>query len=108
MVPNDFRFRWVELQVASVCNSDCADDVEEALEQLPPTLEATYLKTIERIGRARSNARFVIENTLKLLICAEKPMSPQTLLEAVSIRQDGRVVPVTKLEMIRMSQSLIV
>ena len=111
VVSNASRFRWVELQVAAICDPHyiyCAEDVEEALERLPPTLEATYARTMERLGRSGSTTRVVMETTLKLLICAKDSMDLNTIQEAISICQNDPIEQVTKLQMIRMSQGFIV
>ena len=105
------RFRWVELQVAAICDARyvyCAEDVEEALKKLPPTLEATYSRIIERLGRSGSTTRVVMETILKLLICVEDSMSLKIIQEASSICQDNPIGQLRKLQIIRMSQSLIV
>ena len=113
MASKRFRFRWAELQVEAICDPEyvqCADDVEEALGRLPETLEATYSETIRkfRLERHGTTSRVTIENALKLLYCAEDSIYVKTLLEAVSVGQDGRIIEINKLELLRMSRSLIV
>ncbi|MCJ1390751.1 hypothetical protein MMC18_003612 [Xylographa bjoerkii] len=85
-------FRWVELQVESLCDPDyvqCEVDVEDTARKLPQTLEAVYLETLEKFNSYRETKRDAIDNALKLLLCTERTLKVDELLEAVSVGLDG-------------------
>ena len=63
---------------------------------------------IERLERSGSTTRVVMETILKLLICAESSMGLKIIQEATSVCQDNPIDQLTKLQIILMSQSLIV
>lgn len=105
------RFRWVELQVNSLCDPEyihCAEDVEEALCSLPETLQAIYEESLQTFSHYRVMGKAIIEDALKLLLCAERTLYTDELLEAVSQNQRGHTMNLGAVDIVRMSRSLIV
>lgn len=104
------RFRWVELQVDSLCDPEyihCAEDVEEALYSLPETLQAIY-ESLQTFSHYRVMGKAIIEDALKLLLCAERTLYTEELLEAVSQNQRGHTMNLDAVDIVKMSRNLVV
>ncbi|MCJ1381046.1 hypothetical protein MMC17_004155 [Xylographa soralifera] len=104
-------FRWVELQVESLCDPDDVqyeEDVRRIAKQLPPTLGKTYLETMEVFNNYRGAKRDVIKNALRLLLCSQRTLKVDELLAAVSVGMDGRMSSFKDIEITKMSRSFIV
>ena len=86
-------FRWTTLQVDSLCDPDrvfLEGDVEYLLSKLPQTLEETYAGIMQGLDDLPSPSRVGIKNVLRLLLCAEYPMSVVQILEAITTLTDSK------------------
>lgn len=83
------RFRWVTCQLDHLgeCQSDQA--CREALDTLPPDLEETYIRILQRI---RQSQQVLVEMTLNFVGYISKDLSIPMLQQAVSVRPDQRWV----------------
>jgi hypothetical protein len=83
-----FRFRWVTLQVAALCNQDeikTSKDVKDRLGKLPRDLHKLYDEIYERIKKMAPNSFSIAQTTLKWLLYAQCQLSLNELLAAASI-----------------------
>ena len=78
------------------------------LDKLPETLQETYAETFVTISKYPPDSREVTERVLKWSMCAQKFLSTREFLAAVSMNSNGRYVPRTKHEILRMCRSLLV
>ena len=81
------NFRWVELQIDALCDSDyiyCQEVLEEASHRLPIKLEATYREILVKLNQYPSTSKEFIFGTLSLLLCAEKTLKTDELLAAIT------------------------
>ena len=104
------RFRWVELQVDSLCDPDdvqCEEDVEVTAGRLPQTLEATYLETLDKFNNYKGIKRDIVNNALKILLCAQRTLKVAELRGAISYGMDGRLSSYTNADITRISRSFI-
>lgn len=81
------RFIWVKYQIDKICDEITPADVEKALTELPDDLNQMYAKILETIRtRHPSTRRFAnAERALKWVLYAVKPLSPEALIEAISL-----------------------
>lgn len=103
-------FRWVALQVDALCDPDrvyTEEDVEYLLLRLPKTLEDTYAVILHSLDDLPTPSREAIRNVLKLLICAEYPMSIHELLEALAILSESRQAAWERSQILKMAKGLI-
>ena len=85
--PLNVSFRWVELQIDSLCDAEyihCEDDVLEAVDQLPDSLETTYKDILEKFKKYQVTSRAVIERVLAFLLCAERTVRIDEMLVAIT------------------------
>lgn len=104
-------FRWVALQVDTLCDSErvyTAEDVEYLLPKLPPTLEGTYARILDDLESLPPFSRDAIQNLFKLLICAEFPMSTAQVLEALTILSASRRPVWDQAMIIKMARGLVI
>lgn len=104
-------FRWVALQVDALCDPDrvyTEEDVEYLLPRLPKTLEDTYAVILHSLDNLPPPSREAIRNVLKLLICAEYPMSIHELLEALAILSEPRQAAWERSQILKMAKGLII
>ncbi|KAK8110140.1 uncharacterized protein PG998_006597, partial [Apiospora kogelbergensis] len=82
-------FRWVTCQLDHLgeCQSDQA--CREALDTLPPDLEETYVRILQRIKQSQ---QVLAEMTLNFVGYISKDLSIPMLQQAVSVRPDQRWV----------------
>ena len=104
-------FRWVALQVDSLCDPDrvyTEEDVEYLLPKLPETLEDTYAEILDDLERLPAPSRETIKNVLKLLMCAEYPMNVQQILEASAVLSESPQAALDKAIILKMAKGLVV
>ena len=103
-------FRWVALQVDTLCDPErvySVEDVEYLLPKLPKTLEDTYSRILDDLETLPPFSRETIQNLLKLLICAEYPMSIAQVLEALTILSASRQTAWDQAMIIKMARGLV-
>ncbi|KAL8683543.1 MAG: hypothetical protein Q9186_000455 [Xanthomendoza sp. 1 TL-2023] len=76
-------FLWASLQIQNLCDPErmlVTNDVEAALQSLPPTLSQLYTVILQRIDRIASHGRHLATNALRWLLCARTPLTSKTLI----------------------------
>ena len=56
-----------------------------ALNTLPPTLNATYERILQRINKSNKEVQQLVQRSLRWLLCSKEPLSSLALCEAISI-----------------------
>ena len=103
------RFRWVSLQINALCGAyiDTEEDVFIMLRNLPDDLLETYQTTYNRIRTLRPAQFAIADQTIKWLLYAQRQLSIQELLDAVSV-SDGRRVNLSPNELESILTSFII
>ncbi|KAI9856843.1 MAG: hypothetical protein M1824_005216 [Vezdaea acicularis] len=104
-------FRWVSLQIEALC--DCErlphqDDVREELDNLPEKLVDSYNVIYQRILRLAPKARAVVDRTIKWLLCAQRPLSNEELIAAVSVGVNGKCSKILEADILTMSRNFVI
>jgi hypothetical protein len=105
------RFRWVALQIDAICDANLvysASGVEWRLKRLPKTLEDTYTEILENISLYDPDQKHVATNALKWLMCAQRQLTVQELLAALSTTPNGPTHAYAKDDILQMCRSLVV
>jgi hypothetical protein len=71
--------------------SNLEEDIESELKQLPPDLESTYTKIYEQVSYLPIASRAIAERSLKWLLCAQRRLSVEEFLAAVSVGAEGTI-----------------
>ncbi|KAJ3532746.1 hypothetical protein NM208_g8299 [Fusarium decemcellulare] len=82
---NGGMFRWVSCQLDYLCELPRDKDRLEALKSLPPTLNKTYERILDRIQSKNAAVQYLAEQCLHFIAVAEPPLTVSELQEAVSI-----------------------
>ncbi|KAL3456777.1 hypothetical protein BJX64DRAFT_33022 [Aspergillus heterothallicus] len=102
-------FRWVSCQLDYLCELPMDKDRREALEKLPPTLNATYERILLRY--THPSIVHIIRMTLMLVAAVGPQISIPALCEAVSLRDTSATVEIDDLvieeDIIRYCSSLL-
>ncbi|KAG9200830.1 hypothetical protein G6514_006686 [Epicoccum nigrum] len=75
-------FLWVTLQIQSLCSMNTDHDIQEALLDLPKDLSETYARVLHKSG---SSDPALQAKTLQLVLAAQRPLTTDELLEALSV-----------------------
>ncbi|KAJ3465016.1 hypothetical protein MRS44_005674 [Fusarium solani] len=82
-------FRWVACQLDHLCGLPTDGARERALNDLPPTLPATYERILARINKSHEQIRQLVQRTLLLISSPHhRHLSLRQICEAISL-QDG-------------------
>jgi ankyrin repeat protein len=92
------RFLWVKFQIESIfeeCESEY--QIRQAIDDLPKTLEETYLRCLRKISKRTEYSPYVLK-ILKWVLCANRPLHIEELKEAVvfgpeDTKWDGTKIP---------------
>lgn len=81
----DGMFRWASLQLEMLCQMRTDQDVRQRLGKMPPKLEQLYEEIYQKTlnGSQGEVGRSIISNTLKWLLCAQRPMKTSEFCTAV-------------------------
>ena len=81
----DGMFRWASLQLEMLCKMRTDQDVRQRLGRMPPKLEQLYEELYEKaLNESQGEVgRSIISNTLKWLLCAQRPMKSSEFCTAV-------------------------
>ena len=82
------RFRWVACQMDYLCELNNDQARREALQKLPPGLQGTYERILERVNASNKGNQDLVKQVLHWMIGAQSSMSMRLLLEGVAIK-DG-------------------
>ncbi|KAI1111850.1 hypothetical protein F5Y14DRAFT_424217 [Nemania sp. NC0429] len=81
----DGMFRWAACQLDYLCGCPTDADRREALKQLPPTLEETYKRILQRINRGHPRVRQIVQKCCRLLEVKPFEFSMRVLRWLVSV-----------------------
>src|SRR5438874_12191146 len=83
------RFQWVKCQLDNVaaCPTDRAK--RKALSELPPTLDATYQRILEKVGLLSEETQIMVKKALQCLVTAKRPLTVAEVVDAVSVTVGG-------------------
>ena len=79
------RFRWVACQIDYLCELPNDRERRKALESLPPDLNSTYERILERLNGRIASVRRIVRRTLKWLIYSEVSLTSSELRQAISV-----------------------
>ena len=81
----DGMFRWASLQLEMLCQMRTDQDVRQRLGRMPPKLEQLYEELYQKaLNESQGEVgRSIISNTLKWLLCAQRPMTTSEFCTAV-------------------------
>ena len=81
----DGMFRWASLQLEMLCKMRTDQDVRQRLGRMPPKLEQLYEELYHKaLNESQGEVgRSIISNTLKWLLCAQRPMKTSEFCTAV-------------------------
>ena len=105
----DGMFRWASLQLEMLCKMRTDQDVRQRLGRIPPRLEQLYEEIYQKtlIESQGEVGRSIISNTLKWLLCAQRPMKTSEFCTAVA----WKIVPaeeLTKKKVLDLCHSFVV
>jgi ankyrin repeat protein len=83
-------------------------DVYAELGQLPKTLRESYDIIYHQIENAGVTSRQVAENAMKWLLCAQRPLYPLELIDALSIDSEGQYTPLDTSQLLHMCCNMVV
>ncbi|KAI1736367.1 hypothetical protein F4680DRAFT_265434 [Xylaria scruposa] len=63
----DGMFRWVTCQLDYICGCPTDADRREALNELPPTLDATYDRMLRRLNKGHPRVRHIVQKCFQLI-----------------------------------------
>lgn len=81
----DGMFRWVACQMDHLCDLPTDADRRKALQTLPPDLDTTYTRILERINKQGFPTQKLVQRVLFWLIDDDYGIDAEQLCEAVSI-----------------------
>ncbi|KAL8654100.1 MAG: hypothetical protein Q9226_003563 [Calogaya cf. arnoldii] len=108
----DGMFRWVACQMDYLCELPNDSSRRKALQNLPPTLPATYERILRSVNTRPKETQLLVSRTLRWIVhCQTETMTTQALCEAVSInigdtKRDKDSIP-DELEVLRWCSSLV-
>lgn len=79
------RFRWVTCQLDYICGCPTDADRRVALQELPPTLDATYERILQRINRSNPRVRRIVQKCLQIIAVRIIRFEIDDLRHAVSV-----------------------
>ena len=105
------RFRWVVCQLDHLCLLPNDAARRRALNTLPPTLNATYERILQRINKSNKEVQQLVQRSLRWLVCSKEPLSSEALCEAISIETGDTTLDRTAIsdesEILRWCSSLV-
>ncbi|KAK4217524.1 hypothetical protein QBC37DRAFT_479716 [Rhypophila decipiens] len=89
---NGGMFRWVTCQLDYLCELPRDRDRRQALKSLPPTLNETYERILERVEKRDHRVQSLVQRCLEFITAADPPLSISELCEAVSMEADTKAL----------------
>lgn len=80
------RFRWVACQLDHLAECDSAQECRDALQSLPPTLNETYIRILERIP---SKKTLIVRLALHAIAFVVPPLTKKELQHLLSVPEPG-------------------
>ncbi|KAK4445363.1 hypothetical protein QBC34DRAFT_472647 [Podospora aff. communis PSN243] len=85
---NGGMFRWVALQLDYLCELPRDKDRRKALQSLPPSLDETYRRILDRIDAKGVEIRRLVQRCLTFVAVTDGLLETKELQQAVSIEDD--------------------
>ncbi|PVH75975.1 ankyrin [Cadophora sp. DSE1049] len=105
----DGMFRWASLQLQSLCSLHTDEAIQERLGRLPPKLEELYLELYQKIKATTANAdREIATGALSWLLCAQRKLSSEEFLAALSYTARGQFGKLTIEQVLHLCSNLII
>ncbi|KAK6837171.1 hypothetical protein RU639_001381 [Aspergillus parasiticus] len=95
------RFRWADLQITRLENCNTDEQIEDALQTIPKTLEEMYREVLDRIEEKDIN---IAREILLFLCLAPVPLDMKTIADAVSLRSPDRIVKICTTSLVIVSE----
>ena len=104
------RFLWVKLQLQNLINKrmKLEKDVREKLRTLPPEIGQIYEDIFIRLEESGPNSHFTSHAMLKWLLCAQRPLSRSTMLDVLSMDEDGKRQPIEEEDALEICCNLVI
>ncbi|KAI0857775.1 ankyrin repeat-containing domain protein [Xylaria cubensis] len=81
----DGMFRWVACQLDYICGCPTDADRREALNELPPTLDATYDRMLRRLNKGHPRVRLIVQKCFQLISLKWVDLCIHSLRHAISV-----------------------
>ncbi|KAI0552255.1 hypothetical protein F4679DRAFT_571670 [Xylaria curta] len=81
----DGMFRWVACQLDYICGCPTDADRREALNELPPTLEATYDRMLRRLNKGHPRVRHIVQKCFQIIGLKWTTLYIDELRHAISV-----------------------
>ncbi|OCK79032.1 hypothetical protein K432DRAFT_300680, partial [Lepidopterella palustris CBS 459.81] len=102
---------WASLQLQSICGPGIIveEDVREVLRHLPTDISNVYSTIYDRMSsQLGPKSRLIMNRALKWLLCAQRPLSADELLAALSVDPQGTFSPVSRQNILDMCYNLVI
>ena len=99
------------MQINSLCDPDyihLPEDIDNALNSLPETLEETYSETILKFEGYSDNSKKTVKGLLKLIMVASIELHASEVKDALLAASSGQIQHLDTADLVRMSLSLVV
>jgi ankyrin repeat protein len=83
-------------------------DVRAELQILPESLADLYKAACDQIERAAPSSRHIATTTLRWLLCAQRPMSTQEIIGAISVDHEAKVTSLTAEQIVATCRNMVV
>jgi ankyrin repeat protein len=83
-------------------------DVRAELQILPESLADLYKAACDQIERAAPSSRHIATTTLRWLLCAQRPMSIQEIIGAISVDHEAKVTSLTAEQIVATCRNIVV
>jgi hypothetical protein len=84
------------------------EDVIEELGKLPKTLKESYDVVHQRIKDSGPTSHAISEKALKWLLCAQRPLSKDEFIAAISVDSEGHCTPLSTTQLLGMCCNMVV
>ena len=101
-------FRWVQMSLEALKQTECQADCNAALSKLPSDLSDLYSIIHEQICQLGPHGRDIAVKSLKWLICAQRLLSVEELLAAVYENGGSQQLRSRENEVLRLCRNLVV
>jgi ankyrin repeat protein len=106
-----YRFLWVSLQLENLSDPQrmfMEADVRAELQQLPESLADLYAAACDQIERSGPSSRHVATTTLRWLLCAQRPMTTQEVIGAISVDHEAKLTSLTVEQVVATCRNIVV
>ena len=104
------RFRWVALQIQSLCNHQRVkheEDIQIELQKLPRSLKQSYDLVYDQIMNSSDTTRFIATRALQWLLYAQRKLTTREFVSAISFNSQGRRIRVDAQDILDICSSFL-